>query len=266
MRVAFIGAGKMAEALIKGLLKAGVMRQEQIFASDIDRRRLKYLQKKYRINVFGENLAISSISDVVILSVKPQVMDEVLGRIGGKIKRNQLVISIAAGIRLSRLEKAFPKVPVIRVMPNNPALIGEGISAISSGKFAKDKDIKITEKIFSSVGETLRVPEKLMDSVTALSGSGPGFIYYFLEALIEGGIAAGLPRDISKRLAIQTALGSIRTVKETNKSPEELRGWVTSPSGTTLAGLKVLDKRKFKKTVLEAIVAAKERAFELSRV
>jgi len=260
-KIAFLGAGKMAEALIRGLISSRTLFAKNIFVSDVSPLRLKHLTLRYKVRAAKDNLTAAASCDIVVLSVKPQVIHDVLCEIGRHLRRDQIVISIAAGIQVKSIKKEIKRSKIVRAMPNNPALIGEGITAIS--KNAPAGALKVAELLFSSVGEVIFISEDLMDAVTALSGSGPGFIYYFAEALIEGGVAAGLSHSDSGVLAAQTILGSAKALKISGRSPRDLRAMVTSPGGTTLAGLKVLEKNKFKNAVVSAIMAAAKRSSEL---
>jgi pyrroline-5-carboxylate reductase len=259
MKIGFIGAGRMAQAIIRGLTS-----KKDIIISDKDADLLKQVSKKYKVKAAADNIEAAASTDVIILAVKPQVMHNVLKELKGHIRAGQLVISIAAGITLRSIEKYLGKVPAVRVMPNNPSLIGEGISAICGGAFAEEKDIRSAEKIFSAVGDTVRIEERYMNAVTALSGSGPAFVYEVLSALTDGGVEAGLTKDVSSELARKTMLGSIKTVIKTKKSPEELKEMVTSPGGTTLAGLRVMEESDFKGILQKAVVRASMRAREIS--
>ena len=254
----------MAEAILRGLISLKAFSKKSIIISDKDVARLRLVSKKFNIKAANDNVEVSSASDVVILAVKPQSMHPVLSQIAGKISSSQLVISIAAGITLKSIEKYLGKIPVVRAMPNNPCLIGEGITAICGGKFAQEEDMKTAEKIFSCVGDTIRVEERQMNAITALSGSGPAFIYEAIDALTDGGIEAGLPKEMSSSLAIKTALGSIRTLIKTKRSPEELKNTVASPGGTTVAGLRALEEANFKGALKKAVVRASARAKEIS--
>jgi len=256
----------MAEALIARL-------PQTIIATDINPQRIKYLKKKYGIKTAKNNLEAFNLAEIVILAVKPQNIAEVAAELALRIKRekqtsllqNKLIISIAAGISISYLQNKLPGIPVIRAMPNNPALIGAGITALSRDKRVKHNLYKKAEAIFKTVGEVVEVPESWMNAVTALSGSGPAFIYQTLLAMIEGGIKAGLPKKVSAKLALQTMLGAAKTVKETGRRPEELIAMVASPGGTTVEGLKVLEKLKFKRVLAEAVVVAARKAKNLSK-
>lgn len=254
----------MAEAILRGLISSKAFSKNNIIISDKDSARLKQVAKKYNVAAAEGNTQAASASDAIILAVKPQSMHHVLSEIAGKITSGQLVISIAAGITLKSLEKYLAKVPTVRAMPNNPCLIGEGITAICGGKYAQEKDMKTAEKIFSSVGDTIRTEEKQMNAITALSGSGPAFIYEVIDALMDGGIEAGLPKDLSATLALKTALGSVKTIIKTKRSPEELKNMVASPGGTTVAGLRILEESNFKSVLKKAVIKASARAKEIS--
>lgn len=264
MKLGFIGAGRMAEAILRGLISSKAFSKNSMIISDKDIARSKQISKKYGVKAAEDNAQAVSASDVIILAVKPQSMHSVLSEIAGRVGSNQLVISIAAGITLKSLEKHLLKVPMVRVMPNNPCLIGEGISALCGGRYAQEKDMKTAEKIFSSVGDTIRVEEKYMNAVTGLSGSGPAFVYEAINALADGGIESGLPKDLSMELALKTALGSVKTVVKTKKTPEELKNMVASPGGTTVAGLRALDEGNFKGALKKAVIKASARAKEIS--
>jgi len=262
-RIAFIGGGRMAEALIKGLLRSKKVKPSGIMVSDILPERLKYLKNNFGVQVSGKNQESANFGDTIILSVKPHIMKEGIKDL--KISPDKIIISIAAGIPLSFLQNIFTANPIVRVMPNNPALIGEGMAGIAYGKSVKDKDKAKTKGIFSSVGEIAEVEEKLLDAVTGLSGSGPAFVYLFIEAMIEAGENLGLKKEVAQKLAVQTVLGAAETIKKTKKPTQELISMVTSPGGTTLAGLAVLDNRGFKQALIDAITKAAARAKEISQ-
>ncbi len=253
----------MTEAIIKGLLSSKIVSESEIRVSEINPDRRKYIQEKYLITALDNNRQAAALSDTVILAVKPQVLPEAIKQL--EIREDQLLISIAAGITIKFLEKAFPKRSIVRVMPNNPALVQAGISAISKGKKATEKDLQEAKKIFGAVGEVIEVDERFMDAVTGLSGSGPAFVYMVIEAMEEAGKSLGIDKKIAEKLAIQTVLGSAKTLLETGKSAKELRDMVTSPGGTTIEGLKVLEKRKFAEALGEAVRAAAEKSKKLSR-
>jgi pyrroline-5-carboxylate reductase len=262
-KIAFIGGGRMAEALIKGLINSKKTAPAEIIASDIQQTRRDFLKKNFGVKVTDDNRDCVEFADTLVLAVKPQFMRDAIR--GLKVNPGQLVISIAAGIPLSTLQKYFEGNPVIRVMPNNPALVGAGISAIACGELVKDKDKNKAETIFRSVGEIVAVPEKMMDAVTGLSGSGPAFVYSFVEAMAEAGEGLGIPKETAQKLAIETLAGAAETLKKTGKTAQELKEMVVSPGGTTLAGLKVLEDRDMRSIVIDAITGAARRAKELSK-
>ncbi len=217
-------------------------------------------------NVADENVAKVAESNVVFLAVKPQQIDEALAALRGRIRDNVLVVSIAAGVTLKRIAGVLPAGQrIVRVMPNTPCLIGRGASGFSLGEHATKADGKLVATLLSAVGTAYEVPEELLDAVTGLSGSGPAFVYSMIEALAAGGMAAGLPAELAEELAIRTAAGAAEMVLQTGEKPAVLRERVTSPGGTTLAGLGVLTERGFKDAVVEAVQAAARRSAELGR-
>lgn len=264
-KIVFIGAGKMAEALIAQLAKSN-----QIMAADVDGKRLSHLKKKYKIKITKDNREAFNFGEVVILAVKPQKMSESIEGIGSRgwgveKGKGKLIISIAAGVTLNFLQQRVPGLPIIRSMPNNPCLIGQGITAIAKGKKATAQNMKLAKTIFRSVGQVFEVPEKLMDAVTGLSGSGPAFVYQTIEALTLGGIDLGLPRNLAEKFALQTVIGAALTVQNTGKSPIELTVMVASPGGTTIEGLKILEKYELPRALKEAVAAAANKSASLSQ-
>ena len=263
MTIGFIGAGRMAEALISRLGSS-----QKVIASDIKKDRLNYLRRKYKVKVAKSNLDVFRSAEIVILAVKPQNMAKVLEELGaqGTEHRTQkVVISIAAGIPFEYLQKKLPGIPMLRAMPNNPCLVGMGITALAKGRSVNARLLRKAEAVFEKVGGVVRIPEKWMVAGTGVSGSGPAFVYQMIEALTSGGTAAGLPKNVAAKLALQTVLGSAITVKGTGKSPRDLRIMVTSPGGTTMEGLKVLEKRRFSRALREAVVAAAKKSKKLNR-
>lgn len=263
MKIAFVGAGRMAEAII-----ARLKDKKNIFASDVRRERLKALSSKYNIRIVKDNLDAFESAEIVILAVKPQQMAEVLQGIGSRgigSRKRKLVISIAAGIPLKYLQKMLPNCAIIRAMPNNPALVGQGMTALAKGVRVTNYELRITKKIFEAVGEVVEVPEKWLDAVTGLSGSGPAYVYLMIEALTDGGVKTGLPKKIAAQLARQTVYGAAAAVKKTGRGPEELRQMVTSPGGTTIEGLKALARRRFARALTEAVGAAAKKSRRLSK-
>jgi pyrroline-5-carboxylate reductase len=266
-RVGFVGAGNMATALVKGLLAAAVHTADEIVASDVDGAKLAVLKRRFKIATTADNLTLVRRSRVVVLAVKPQIIDEVLAQIRPAVTPRQLFVSIAAGISTARLERGLgSNAPVLRVMPNTPALLGQGMSVLVRGRYASTRDERVGLRLLRAVGDALAVgEERLLDPVTGLSGSGPAYVYLVAEGLIAGGVAAGLAPDLAKRLAYQTLTGAAAMLRETGESPEALRAMVTSPGGTTFAGLGVLQERGFKDALIAAVVAATRRAEELGR-
>jgi pyrroline-5-carboxylate reductase len=264
--VGFIGGGNMAEALIRGLIDSGNT-PASIHVSEPMAARRRVLKRRFRVNVSSSNLDVCESADVVFLAVKPQIMGEVLEELQGKIGRRQLVVSIAAGVPLKRLEKGLGgDAKVVRVMPNTPCLLGRGASVLCGGRKATSTDLRFAKSLFETVGLAEVVgQEKLLDAVTGLSGSGPAYVYLFAESLIDGGVRAGLDRDLAAKLAFQTIAGAAEMMLETGRPPADLRKAVSSPGGTTLAGLARLAKGRFAQTVGAAVAAATRRSKELGR-
>ncbi|XP_011881493.1 PREDICTED: pyrroline-5-carboxylate reductase isoform X1 [Vollenhovia emeryi] len=265
LKIGFLGGGKMAQALAKGFIRAGLSKGEMMLASCLpnDIGSIESF-KEMKSNTVFTNAPVIDHGDVLILSVKPQVVPKVLPefRIHDS---NKLLISIAMGISLASLEKALPKeTPVIRVMPNTPALVGCGATVFARGKYASDEDAEITEKLFSAVGICEEVPENFIDPVTALAGSGPAYIYMVIEAMADGGVKMGLTRPIAYKLAAQTVLGAGTMVRETNLHPGQLKDDVTSPAGSTITGIHQLEKHGLRSALIDAVEAATLRCREVS--
>ena len=262
-KIAFLGGGNMAEALIKGMLSADVAKARQMVVTDTSPARLVYL-KKYNITTAKSNQEAVQEAELVLLCVKPQVMDAVLAEIAATADSSKLVISIAAGITIDRMEKALTANPrVIRVMPNTPALVLSGAAGLAKGSSATNEDMALVMEIFSAVGRAVVVDEKLMDAVTGLSGSGPAFVFTVIEALSDAGVKVGIPRSLALELAAQTVFGSAKMVLETKEHPAKLRDMVTSPGGTTIAGMHELEKGKLRAVLMNAVEAATNRSREL---
>ena len=263
--IGFIGGGNMAEALIKGIIYSSISEKaKNIFVSEPREERRQYLESTYGIKTTFSSKKVIISSSIIILAVKPQNIPAVLEEISPMIDEEKTVVSVAAGITLSYLQSKLGTKRLIRVMPNTPALVQEGMTVMSMCECFSDKDIALVREIFMSIGKVIVLPEKYMDAVTALSGSGPAFISFFLEAMIDGGIRIGLGRDYSSELAIQTMIGTARLL-ENGMMPETIREMVTSPGGTTAAGLKVFEERGFKEIVSDVLEAAKKRSEELGR-
>ena len=266
LTIGFLGAGKMATALGKGFIQAGLAGPKQVVASDPSPAAGAAFVKSTGGRLVDSNSAVVRSASVLILAVKPDQVANVLAEIRGEISANHLLISIAAGVPLAKLETGLDEnARVIRVMPNTPALLGASASAFAAGKAARAADTELAQKLFSSVGVALQVKESLLDAVTGLSGSGPAYIYLVIEALSDGGVACGLPRDVATRLAAQTVLGSARMVLETGIHPGALKDMVTSPGGTTIEGLHELEKGKLRGTLISAVRAATEKSRKLGQ-
>jgi pyrroline-5-carboxylate reductase len=265
--IGFVGSGNMAEALIKGIITAGLYKPENIFISDVRAERLDFLTKEYAVTAAATNIELAAKVEVLTLSVKPQNMTEALQSIKDSVRAQTLIISIAAGIKVSNISAVLGDRPIVRVMPNTPALIGEGASALFANKKAKPM-LNKAEKIFSSVGKAVIVDdESLIDAVTAVSGSGPAYYFLLTEEMIRAAGELGLTEDVARDLVLQTAKGAALLAVERHKegeTPGELRRKVTSPGGTTEAALKVFAAKDFSRLVTEALTAARDRSRQLS--
>ncbi len=263
-KVGIIGGGKMGSVLIGGLISRKLIPAGNIVVSDTAPERLEDLKKTYGVHTTDDNKKALKSSGICILAVKPQNMSEVLEGIAGTFHQSQLIISIAAGIPTGFIEGYLKKgARVIRVMPNTPALIGEGAAALARGAHATDEDIDVARRIFESVGIAVIVREELMDAVTGLSGSGPAYGFLIIEALADAGVNLGLSRDIALKLSAQTIMGAAKLCLVGNKHPAELKDMVTSPGGTTIAGLKALEEGRLRATLMAAVEAAALRSREL---
>lgn len=240
IKLGLIGGGVMGEAILSRLLAQGTYISDEILVSDPTPQRREYLQQQYQVQVTDDN-HLAAAAPVLLLAIKPQIFDRVTLDLSQK-PVSQLVISILAGISIFKLEKAFGNRAVIRAMPNTPATVGAGMTAISAGNHLRAEDLATATQIFQAVGEVVVVPESLMDAVTGLSGSGPAYIAIAIEALADGGVAAGLPREIANKLALQTVLGTAQLLTQSDLHPAELKDRVTSPGGTTIAGVTKHDK------------------------
>ncbi|MBI4824264.1 MAG: pyrroline-5-carboxylate reductase [Nitrospirae bacterium] len=257
----FIGGGNMADALIKGMLSKGM---KDIIVSEPRPDRRKYLEDTYLIKTTSNNLDVIKECNIIILAVKPQQMEEVLNEIRDSVTEEKTVVSIAAGITLSYIQSKLKTKRLVCVMPNVGAFVGEGMSVISLCECFDDKDIRTVRDIFMSVGKVITLPEKYIDAVTALSGSGPAFIAYFIEAMIDTGVKIGIKEEDAVTLTVQTALATARLLEE-GMTPKRLMEIVTSPGGTTEAGLKVFEEKHLREIVEDALNAAVKRAKELSK-
>lgn len=268
IRLGFIGAGQMAESLARGWDRAGVLKASQMCCTDVNASRLKEFES-FGVRPCETIQEVAENSDVLFVAVKPHVVKTVLRELSHAhaLSERHLVVSIAAGITIDNLQAwSGEMVRVVRVMPNTPCLVGETAAAMSLGRNASVADADLVKSMFAAVGKIHKVDEKLLDAVTGLSGSGPAYVFVAIEALADGGVAAGLPRDIALSLAAQTVLGSAKMVLETGKHPGQLKDAVTSPGGTTIAGVHELEKGGFRSSLMNAVLAAARRSKELSSV
>jgi pyrroline-5-carboxylate reductase len=264
--IGFVGAGNMAEALIRGLVRGNHVAPKQIVASAPRRERIDELAAAYGIDVTVDNAVVAERASVVVLSVKPQILDKVLREIGDRLKPGTLVISIAAGVDTATIEAAVPDgVRVVRAMPNTPALVGAAATAVSGGKRVVDTDLAVARALFDAVGITVELDESQLDAVTGLSGSGPAYVFLILEALSDAGVKVGLARRNAQRLAAQTVMGSAKLLLETDEHPGKLKDMVTSPGGTAIAGLHTLEEGGLRTTLINAVETATKRSRELGR-
>ncbi len=258
----------MGEALLSRLIVQKIYQPQEVIVSELQSSRQSFLQQQYGVEVTAENQQVLLDTSVVLLAIKPQVFETIAQELAAAIpslKSSPLIVSILAGVPLSKLEKAFPNLPIIRAMPNTPATVGAGMTAISLGASASDSHRQVAQQLFSAVGEVVEVPETLMDAVTGLSGSGPAFVAMMVEALADGGVASGLPRAIALQLARQTVKGTVQLLQETNLHPGELKDRVSSPGGTTIAGVAALESAGFRSALIQAVVAATARSRELGK-
>ena len=258
-----LGAGVMGETLLSGLIRAG-RPVGQLLVGEKRPERARELEQKYDVSVVS-NLEATKRADTLALVVKPQDMAALLAEIGEEVRPGQLVVSLAAGITTSFLESRLPAgTPVVRVMPNTPALVDEGMAAIAPGSHCDDQHLAVAEELLGSTGRVLRVPEKQMDAVTAISGTGPAYVFFVVESMIEAGVHLGLPRATATELVVQTLVGSAKMLRETGSHPVVLREQVTSPGGTTAAALRELEIHKVRAAFLAAMEAARDRSRSLA--
>jgi pyrroline-5-carboxylate reductase len=266
LTVGFVGGGNMGEALIKGLLGANLVPAGSIHATDVRLDRLKQLDRQYGIQVSSDNAELVRRSDIVILAVKPQIMDAVLKEIAPAVTRKKLLISIAAGVSTAKIRAVLHKdARLIRVMPNTPALVLEGVTAIAKADGLEPDDLDTAGEIFSAVGRVVVLDEALMDAVTGLSGSGPAYVAVVIESLADGGVRMGLDRITAMTLATQTVLGAAKLLLETGLHPGALKDMVSSPGGTSIAGIAALEEGGIRTTFIKAVERATERSRELGQ-
>lgn len=261
--VAVLGAGVMGETLVSGMLRAG-RRADDLLLAERRRERADELRERYGVGVVS-NIVAATKADTLLLVVKPQDMGDVLDEVGEQLSPQTLVVSLAVGITTTFVEARLPAgTPVVRVMPNTPALVDEGMAAISRGAHCDEEHLREAEELLSSVGKVVRVPEKQQDAVTAVSGSGPAYLFFVVEAMIEAGVHLGLPRTTAAELVVQTVVGSAKLLRETGEHPTVLREQVTSPGGTTAAAVRELEDHKVRAAFLTALEAARDRSRDLS--
>ena len=270
-KIGFIGGGNMAEAMIKGLLSASFIEAKNVFVSEPSEAKRDTLHAEYKIKVSADNRELVKKCDIIILAVKPQIVQKVLRDIASLVGRDKLVISIAAGVPIAIMDDVLrggknKKFSIVRTMPNTPALVQEGVTAIASGEHVSKIDVKIAHRIFEAVGRTVDVEEDQLDAVTGLSGSGPAYIFMLIEALSDAGVKMGLSREVANTLTIQTVLGSAKLARESGKHPGELKDMVTSPAGTTISGLHALEEGSFHTTLMNAVEDATLRSRELGQI
>jgi pyrroline-5-carboxylate reductase len=263
-QIGFLGSGQMAQALASGFIRAGHATPKTIVASDVSETARAAMKQTNGCRAVADNLAVVADARVLILAVKPQVVDPLLAQIRSAVTGDHLIISIAAGVPIARLAGGLgDDRRIVRVMPNTPCLVGASASGLAVGGSATDADAETAIALFRSVGTVHRLPESLLDAVTGLSGSGPAFVYQWIEALGDGGVLAGLPRDVASALAAQTVFGAAKMVLETGLHPGQLKDMVASPGGTTIEGLGVLERRAVRGAIIEAVKAASDRSREL---
>ncbi len=264
--IGFIGGGNMGEALIRGLIAASLFAAEKVFVCDVIASRIQHLEKEFGIKGRGSIGELAESCSIIVLAVKPQVIAQVLDTLSAHLSHKPLVISIAAGVSLSTLEGRLPdETSVVRVMPNTPALVQKGASALSRGKAVSAAQMEMSLALFRSVGKAVEVGENLMDAVTGLSGSGPAYVLLVIEALIDAGVFMGLPRQTARDLVVQTVAGTSMMLEITGKHPAELKDMITSPGGTTIHGLEVLESYSVRGAFMECVEAATRRSAELGK-
>lgn len=264
-RLAVIGCGNMGSAVVRGLLKVKWTTAAQVAASHPKKERAAAIGKALGIDCLTSNLKAAASADVVLLGVKPQILPEVLAELRGAVSDRTLVLSMAAGVKARTIEEALPGVPVVRSMPNVAATVGMGATAIAPGAHASRAHVALARQVFEAVGTVEEVPEKLMDAVTGLSGTGPMYVFHLVEAMADAGVKVGLSRDVASRLAIQTLIGSAHLARDSHLHAAALKDQVTSPGGTAIAALHVLRREGFQAIVMDAVEAATRRAQELGQ-
>lgn len=257
MKIGFIGLGNMAAAMIGGILKKEMVRPEEIIGSARTAETRERIRQKYKITIAIDNKETAEVSDILFLAVKPVFLAEIIREIRNSVRPETMVVSIAAGKTLRELREEFgrPELRIVRCMPNTPALVSEGCTAVCAGEDVSEKDLKTVVGLMESFGRASVIPERLMDAVTGVSGSSPAYVFLFIEAMADGAVAAGMPRRQAYEFAAQAVLGSAKMVLETGMHPGELKDMVCSPGGTTIEAVKVLEERGFRGSVMDAVEA-----------
>lgn len=264
MKIGFIGLGNMADAIIGGMLKKGIVKASDIIGSAKTETTLNRMAEKYDIGVTNDNAEAAKEADVLILAVKPQFLEEVIGNIKGVIREETLIISVAAGKSIAWIEEAFGrKIKLVRCMPNTPALVGEGCTGVCVNSRVSEEDKDFSLKLMQSFGKAFLISENLIDTVGAVSGSSPAFVFMFIEAMADAGVAAGMTRTQAYEFAAQAVAGSAKLMLESGKHPGELKDMVCSPGGTTIQGVKVLEEKGMRGAVMAALAACIEKSKKL---
>lgn len=264
--IGIIGCGNMAQAIAFGIVGSNILPAEKILVSDTDEKKLNYIKDKLSVKVTKDNKEIATNSDIIILAIKPNVHDQVIAQIKDWVKENVVIVTIGAGITIDYIEKTFNKdIKVIRTMPNTPALVGEGMAALCYNNRVSEEEIQEVVSIFESFGKVEVINEKLMDVVPAVSGSSPAYVYMFIEALADGAVLDGMPRDKAYKMAAQAVLGSAKMVLETGEHPGELKDKVCSPGGTTIEAVYSLEMNNFRGSIIEAMRKCTEKTIKMSQ-
>ncbi|MDD5935261.1 MAG: pyrroline-5-carboxylate reductase [Clostridiales bacterium] len=265
MKLGFIGCGNMATAMISGMIQNKIVSPEDILASDASEKALETASSKLGIKTTSNNVEVASSVDVLVLSVKPQFYETVITEISEQVPKTTVIISIAAGQSLQRIEGLFERtLKIVRCMPNTPALVSEGITAVCPNEEVTSEEMQLVMKLLSGFGIAEQVPERLMDAVVAVSGSSPAYVFILIEAMADAAVAEGMPRDKAYKFAAQAVLGSAKMVLETGKHPGELKDMVCSPAGTTIEAVRVLEEKGFRSAIIEAMHACAEKSKKLS--
>lgn len=265
-KIGIIGAGKIGAAIARGVIQAGLVKSDQVIASDVSDSLREAIAQQLGIKVTSANHVVCEFADVIIVAVKPQILDSVVKEILQTLGDSKLLVSVAAGVPISRIEaNLLPGARVVRVMPNICCVVGAAAAGYAAGKHASPGDLELVGAILNSFGIGIHVEEKYLDAVTGLSGSGPAYVFLFMEALADGGVEMGLSREVALKLALQTVYGAARMALESSKHLGALKDEVTSPGGTTIAGLYALEKNGFKAAVMDAVVSATKRSQELGK-